>query len=148
MNKYSPDRVHRRVDYIQYTYSNTQIHPRAFEISSFPVAVYDHDGKIAGANKIFRDVAGITEEDILNRKANIFDCINETNTILIEAAHGAFDGEEKVYLSISPALNTNGCIADYQITLYPNAIFFPMSYDGDGVRLAGVLLDEETTDDD
>jgi hypothetical protein len=103
---------------------------------------------IAGANKIFRDVAGITKEDILNRKANIFDCINESNNILIEAAHGAFDGEEKVFLGISPALHTNGGIADYQITLYPNAIFFPMSYDGDGVRLAGVLLDEETTDDD
>jgi hypothetical protein len=37
-------------------------------------------------------------------------------------------------------------MADYQIALFPNAIFFPMAYGADGVRLAGILLDESKTD--
>jgi len=144
LNKYNADSVHKRVDYVQYTYKYER---SCFDGLAFPIAVYDRDGIIAGANKIFREISGITEDDIRLGKVNFFDCLNDKNAVFIEAAHNAFSGGEKVYQNISPALHTNGDIADYQITLFPNAIFFPMTYDRDGVKFAGVLLDENKVDD-
>ena len=147
VDRYNPDSVHKRVDYVQYIYKNS-MHPNNFENLSFPIAAYDHAGKITGANSMFREIAGITEDDIEIEKANIFDCLNDKNAVLIEAAHNAFDGEEKVYENISPALHTKGDIAGYKISLFPNAIFFPMTLDRAGVKLAGILLDKNKADDD
>ena len=143
MDKYNPENVHKRVDYVQYIYKNTALYPNNFENFTYPIAVYNRDGIIAGANKFFRKLAGITMDDIRRKKANIFDCLNDKNTGLLEAAHEVFDSREKIYRDFDHVLHTRSAIADYQIADYPNAIFFPMSFDRDGVRLGGILLDNE-----
>ena len=144
MNRYNADSVHRRVDYTRYIYRNTDIYPTAFESLSYPIAAYGRDGIIAGANKYFRDVAGITADEVQNGSVNFFDCLIENNALLLEAAHNAFNGEEKLYEDIGPALHAEPGTAVYlQLADFPNAIFFPMAYDREGVRLAAVLLDSK-----
>ena len=144
MSKYNADSVHKRVDYARYIYKNTDIYPTAFESLSYPIAAYGRDGVIVGANRYFREVARITAKEIQNGSVSFFDCLIENNAMLLEAAHNAFDGEEKVYEDIGPALRAEPGTAVYlQLADFPNAIFFPMAYDREGVKLAAVLLDSK-----
>ena len=141
--RYPADIVHKRVDYIQYVYQNTDRHPGYFERLPFPVAVYDIVGTIIRANRVFRNITGTTEDDIRNEKANIFDLIDKKNAwFFTKAAFGAFDGSEKVYENIGPALTPCDDVAARLVAKFPHAIFFPMAYDREGVRHAAVLLDK------
>jgi len=143
LNKYFPDIIHRRVDYAQYTF---RLAPQAFDGLKFPIAVYGKDGIITGANKYFREVARITQDNIQNRTANLFNLLNNENALLTEAAHNAFDGKEKVYQGIGRALCSEpGTIEYLRLEDYPNAIFFPMAIECGGVTLAGILLDDNKT---
>jgi len=117
-----------------------------FENFTYPISVYDESGKITDANNIFRKLAGINEDDINSGAVNLFELLNG-NTKLADAAHHAFDGKEEVCRNMCPILHTKSAIADYQITLFPNAIFFPMTCDHEHVLLAGVLLDENKSDE-
>jgi len=110
---------------------------------SYPIAVYGRDGTIAGANWQFRNFTGITADEIKSGSANFFNCLIENNVALLEAVHNAFAGEEKVYEDMGPALRAKPGTSEYmQIADFPNAIFFPMAFDKDGVKLAAVLLDK------
>ena len=147
MDKYNPYSVHRRVDYVQYIYKN-KIYPNHFEDFYFPIAVYDRNGIIAEANRKFRNLAKITENEIRDKKANIFDYINASDTGLAEAAHNAFDGNENVYIGDKRLIRAEaGTPEEYLLSKYPNAIFFPIARDRNGVTLAGILLDENKTDE-
>ena len=147
MDKYNQDSVHRRVDYVQYIYKN-KVYPNHFEDFYFPIAVYDRDGIIAEANRKFCNLAKMTENEIRDKKANIFDCLNENDAELAEATHNAFDGKENVYKGKNRLIRAEADTPeDYLSSKYPNAIFFPIARDGDGVSLAGVLLDENKTDE-
>ena len=64
MNKYQADRIHERLDHIRYYYTHTETCPRTFETWSFPIAAYDREGVIHRANKMFREFAGISGDDI------------------------------------------------------------------------------------
>jgi len=111
--------------------------------------VYDRNGKIAGANKLFRTLAGISPDDIQSGAVNFFELLNGENTVFIEAAHNAFDGKEKVYEDVGLSLRAEPGTAEYRrLVKLPNAIFFPMSRDRDGISLAGILLDKNKTEDD
>jgi len=124
-------------------------YPTAFDWFTFPIAVYDREGKIVGANKMFRRLAGIKPEDIQLGAAHFFACLADENAVLLEAARNAFDGKERVYQGIGRALRSEpGTTEEYQLNHYPNVIFFPMAVDREGVSQAAVLLDEEKTDND
>ena len=147
MNKYNPDSVHKRVDYIQYIYKNKD-YPNNFEYFILPIAIYDRTGIIAGANKKFRNLVRITEDNIQNGTVNIFDCLDDKQTRLVETVHNTFDGGERIYKGVGSLIKTeeeNPGI--YELSCYPNAIFFPIARDRDGISLAGILLDENKTDD-
>ena len=148
MDRYNAESVHKRVDYVQYIYKNTNLFPTNFESFVYPIAVYDRNGIIVRANRLFRRLADISADDIQHEKANIFDCLNNDNVVLMEAAHNAFDGNEKVYQNIDCALYTKSITAEKQLSNFPNAIFFPMYFDREGVRLSAVLLDENKTDEE
>lgn len=129
MDKYSPDSVHKRVDYVQHIYSN---YPENFENFTLPIAAYDRGGVIAGANRIFRSLTG--------SPGNLYGCLDDP--ALADAARAAFDGGEHVYRGAGRLLRTSaGKAAQYQLGQYPNAIFFPMAQ-----GLAGILLDENKPD--
>ena len=149
MNKYNPDSVHKRVGYVQYIYQNTDLYPTNFEVFSFPIVVYDRNGIITAANKCFRELAGVMSDDILGGAVNIFDCFDDHNAEFVEAAHNAFDGKERVYEGTDRLLHAEPGTSVYlQLEDYPNAIFFPIARDHEGISLAGVLLDKNKTEDD
>ena len=138
--------MHTRIDYIQFIYEKSN-ESEIFETFSFPIAAYDRNGIIAGANEIFREIVDISEGDIQSGNINIFDCIDKNNTILSEAAHNAFDGSEKVFRDIGCALKTKTRTGDFLLPRFPNAIFFPMTFERDGVKLGAVLLDDNKNRD-
>ena len=147
MDQYNPERVHTRVGYIQYIYKN-EIYPEAFDNFVLPLAVYGRNGIITQANDTFRKLAGLRSDDIRNGAVNIFERLDDKNTVLTEAAHSAFDGKEKVCEGIGRAIRAKPESVEYlQLENYPNAIFFPIARDGGGISLAGVLLDENKTDE-
>ena len=140
MGQYSADSVHKRIDFAQYTFKQ---YPSSFDDLQFPIVVYSRDGVIAGANRYFRNIAEITVDDIQLEKLNIFDYLDDKNVVLIEAAHNAFDGNEKVYEGTGDLLRAKpGTSVYHQLADFPNAIFFLMAYD-----LAGVLLDRKEIDE-
>ena len=145
MDKYNAESVHTRIDYVRYIYRN-DLYPKNFDSLPFPIAVYGGDGVIAGANKSFREIAGITADDISQGRANLFDCLNSDNAALVEAAHNAFDGKERVYQGIGHALRTKTKTAANVLSNYPNAIFFPIACDREGVIHGAVLLDCKETE--
>ena len=146
MDKYNSDSVHKRVDYVQYIYKN-KIYPTNFEYFYFPIAVYDRDGIIAAANRKFRDLTEIMEADIAQKKTSIFDYLDDENSGLAEAARNAFDGKENVYIGEKRLIHAEADTPeDYLLSKYPNAIFFSIARDRDGVTLAGILLDENKND--
>lgn len=55
MHRYDPDRVHIRVDYVQYSYNHKDNHLTVFENFTYPIAAYNHEGIIMGANWLFRE---------------------------------------------------------------------------------------------
>ena len=147
MNKYHPERIHKRVDYVQYIYKHRDTYS-AFESFMFPIVIYDRNGTISAANKMFRDFTEIKQDDIQFEKTNIFDYLNDRNAGLLEVAHNAFDGKENVYTGDKRLILAEaGTPEEYLLSKYPNAIFFPIARDGDGISLAGILLDENKTDD-
>jgi len=131
------------VDYVQFIYTNADKHPDIFETLPLPIAAYGRDGVVAGANRIFRELVDITEDDIRLGKVNIHDCLNDNDAALTEAAHNAFDGSEKVYQNVGRALHTKSNFTDGLLSKFPNAIFFPMTFDREGVKLGAVLLDHK-----
>ena len=146
MDKYRPERVHKRVDYVQYIYKHRDTYS-AFESFMFPIIVYDRDGIVAAANSMFREFTEIKEDDIKLNKINIFDYLDDRNAGLMEAAHNIFDGKENVYKGTNRLIRAEADTPEaYLSSKYPNAIFFPMTYDRDGITLAGILLDENKTD--
>ena len=147
MDQYNPERVHTRVGYIQYIYKN-EIYPEAFDNFVLPLAVYDLNGIITQANDTFRKLAGLGSDDIQNGAVNIFERLGDKNTGLAEAAHNAFDGKENVYKGTGRLIRAEADTPEaYLSSKYPNAIFFPIARDKDGISLAGILLDENKTDD-
>ena len=147
MNKYHAERVHKRVGYVQYIYKMRDTYS-AFESFMFPIVIYRRDGTIAAANKDFRYFTEITEVDIQIEKINLYDYLDDTNAGLVEAAHNAFNGKEYVYTGDKRLIHAEAdSPEDYVLNQYPNAIFFPIARDEDGISLAGILLDKNTTDD-
>jgi len=114
----------------------------------FPIVIYSRDGTIAAANKDFRYFTEITEDDIQIEKINLYDYLDDTNAGFVEAAHSAFDGNEYVYTGDKRLIHAEAdSPEDYVLSKYPNAIFFPIARDDDGISLAGILLDKRETDD-
>ena len=146
MDKYRPERIHTRIDYVQYIYKLRDEYS-AFESFMFPIVIYNRDGTIAAANSMFRDFTGIKEDDIKFKKINIYDYLDETNAGLVEAARNAFDGKDFVYIGDKRLIHAEtNTPEDYLLNKYPNAIFFPIARDEDGISLAGILLDTDKTD--
>ena len=131
--------VHFRVDVVQRDYTNN---PKHFENHILPIAAYDRDGIIAGANKLFRNLIGVSENDIQKGAINLYDYIDEKKVNLIDLAHNAFNGGERVCKDARCILQTEA----EQTYLYPFAILFPMTRDGDDVTLAGIMLGKDEFD--
>ena len=146
MYKYRHERIFSRMEYLRYVYTHREAHS-SFENFMFPVVVYGRDGTIEAASKEFREIAKIEDGDIPQKKANIFDYIdNEDNYGLEEAVRMAFRGVPNVYISDTRIIRSEtGSSEAYISRQYPNAIFYPMTYDGVGVKLVGILLDDNKT---
>jgi len=121
-------------------YDHTDTHPLAYELFVLPIAAYDTDGKIVRADKKFRSFTGITEDDIKSGKANVFEYLNEENEGIVSAAKKAFNDEEVIVhdlvCPLCPA--TEGVRSE--ICRYKDAVFFPMTSEGENVPCSGVLL--------
>jgi len=142
LGSYKLESVRKRIGFIQFIYQQTATFPNNFENFSFPVAVYNRAGVVMGANKYFRTIAGISQEDVSLGKANIFKLLNDKGNGLVVAADAVFGGKEKICEDVCPALRTYGAVAAHQVGFFPNAIFFPMTTDRGSVKLAAVLLDK------
>jgi len=146
LNRYNPESVHKRVDYIRFNYKNKDF-PNNFENFVYPIVLYDRSGIITDANKAFRFLTRITQDDILNGAVNIFYHLSANQKGLSETARNAYDGKEIVYIG-------SGCLIQisddnpnrYELSSHPNAIFFPMEQGVGNVKLVGMLLDENKTD--
>ena len=146
MYKYRHERLQSRMDHVQYMYQIRES-SAVFENFVFPIVIYARDGTIAAANKRFRKLAEIREDDIQRKKANIFDYIdNNDNYGLEEAVHIAFSGVPNVYISDTCIIRAKpGTPNEDESRQYPNAIFYPMAFDQDGAKLVGILLDDNQT---
>ena len=134
------------MEYLRYVYTRRESHT-TFENFMFPVVFYGRGGTIEAASKEFREIVKIEDGDIQQKKANIFDYIdNEDNYGLEEAVRMAFSGVPNVYISNTRIIRAEtGTSEAYISSQYPNAIFYPMTYDGEGVKLVGILLDDNKT---
>jgi len=132
------------MEYVRHIYTHRD---SAFEIFPFPLIIYSRDGTIEAANKEFCEIAKIKEDDIQQKNVNIFDYIdNKDNHGLDEAVRMAFSGVPNVYISDTRIIRTEKeTPEDYLSNQYPNAIFYPMTYGGEDVKLVGILLDDNKT---
>lgn len=145
--KYRPERIHKRMGYVQYAYKNRDTYS-AFEDCTFPIALYNRDGIIAAVNKRFYDFTGVKDIDIQHGKINIFELFDNENAGLLEAARNAFDGKEIVYRSGKRILRAEpDTPEDRLLKKHPNAMFYPMTRDNNGIKLVGILLDDNRTDE-
>ena len=139
--KYRPERIHTRMSYVQYIYINRGVYS-AFELFSFPIVIYARDGVVAAANRMFRDFTEIKDDDIRLGKINIFDYIDNSNDGLDEAVRMAFSGVPNVYISDTRIMRAEADTPeDRLLRKHPNAIFYPVTCDREGIRLVGILLD-------
>ena len=142
MSEINAHNVHIRVAYIQSVYRESD---RVFEMFMQPIAAYDKDGKIVKASRDFRKLSGITEEDIRTRSADIFDCLNNENAGITEAARSVFDEKytEKIVNNLVCPLLPKTEVAKKLLDKFKSAVFFPMSHIEGSVEYGGVLLMEE-----
>jgi len=124
-------------------YDNADKHPKAYELFVLPLAVYDESGTLVKADKKFRSFTGVTEADIKNGSANIFDCLNKENKGIISAAKKAFKGKEVVVEDLECPLCPATDGVKPEICRYHDAVFFPIAYERDHVPYSGVLLMDE-----
>ena len=145
MDRYTPERVHRRVDYIQYIYWNF---PDNFESFTYPLAVYNRDGTVTDANELFRELLAAKPDKVQSGTINLFEHLSEKNAGLVQTARNTFDGSERTYEGTDRLLCAAPETPAYFLSgRFSNAIFFPIARDGDGVSLAGILLDEHKPGD-
>lgn len=143
MNEISQRTMAPRVDYIRYIYETAD---DLFETFGQPIAVYEPDGKIVLATKKYRELAEITEDDIKKGSVNIFDCLNDENAGMIEAARAAFGNSEKIVKDIVCPLHTKNEHIKFLLANYKNAIFFPicwLNFKRTEVDCCAVLLIQE-----
>jgi len=144
-----------RIKYVRYIYENIEKYPTAFESFVFPIAIYDNAGTIIKATMLFNELAGITEDEINQRKVNISDCLNYGNAGLSEATHSVFNDTEKVLHGLVRPLNSKTAVTKSESAIYTGAVFFPMTYKGKHIEYGAVLLyrnereitEPETADD-
>jgi hypothetical protein len=137
INKYS---IHDRVEYIQDMFVLSDRFPTAFECFVLPLAAYDAEGKMVRANKIFRRLTGITEDDISCGRANLFKYLNEKNKGIIGAAKKAFDDEEVILQDLIYPMCSAARGEEKELSLFKNAVFFPLAYDRECITYSGVLF--------
>ena len=131
--------VHTRVEHIRYIYQKSHL---AFETYMQPIAAYDRDGRIVRATSDFRALAGITGDDISKGSANIFDCLNGGNAGILEAVRDVFNDTEIIVPTNMHPLHFKTTVAEYQLSKFKYAVFFPMAYAEKSVRYGGVVLIE------
>jgi len=126
-------------------------HKDTIERVKEPIAVYSKDGTIIMAEKKFRELAGITEEDITLKKANLFDCLNSENEKILAGAREVFNG---IRLSENYPVNPLRVMpeAAYGKSLeFVSVTFFPVSYAQNEVEYSAFYLsrkkDKEQADD-
>ena len=110
--------------------------------------MYDREGNIAGVNNQFRELTGITEDEIKNGTTSVFDYLRKENTKIPEFMLDAFGGQLRACRGIGECITVK---EEKRKTYHPKkyyfAIFFPMSYDDD-IPLAGIMIDENDADND
>jgi hypothetical protein len=129
--------IHRNAWIVQNAYKTSRIN---FETLPRPSAAYAPNGKIIRASKNFRELAGITEEDIEQDEKNIFDLLSGENAGVLEAARDVFCGtyDEKLRLTPACPFRYKTEAAKIQSEKYVGAVFFPMIYEKADV--GGVML--------
>lgn len=146
MNRAYSGNIIDRVEYIRYLYDHTDEHPSAFDHFVLPLAVYDENGFLVRANKKFRSFTGITDDDIKNGCACIYDYLNKDNEGIISEAKKAFNGEEVVLQKLECPLCPASDGVKSEICHYHDAVFFPMIFEREFVSCSGVLFMDEATD--
>ena len=94
----------------EYIQSIFQKSDGVFETVKEPIAVFDNKGKIVRASKLFRKLAGMTENDVTKGGANIYNCLNnDENAGLTEAVESFLlhDSEKKIDNLVFPLLTNN-----------------------------------------
>jgi len=137
--------VHNQIDFIRFLYLNPEKHPTGLDMLVNPIAVYDRDGNIVNANKDFRKISDIAEDDIRGKGANLFEYLNNTeNEGLTEAAKTALYNGTKYFEEIKLPLLVKTARAAKEMALYTKAAFFPITHNRDGsVKYGAMLLAKE-----
>ena len=127
------------IGYVQCLYEKSD---RLFKSFVRPVAAFDRDGKIDRASKVFCEIAGMAEDDVRFRLANLFDWFNDWNAGLTETARGVFTSAEPMTVvhGIAIPLRPGSRNTKAELERYTEAAFFPMSYDGKKIEYGGILL--------
>jgi PAS domain-containing protein len=135
--------VHDRVEFIRYMYSKTGKYPTVIEDFVLPLAVYTQSGSIQNANSKFRSLTGLTEDDLLAGRANIYNYLNKAgrkNTGFTEAAAEAFDGDEILVRRLTCPLLPYTKAARIQLGMYHSAVFFPLAAIQGIIQYSALLL--------
>ena len=146
VNTIDADGIFSRVEQTKYMYENIDKFPTALEKFLFPFSLFDRNGKVVIANRRFRNLTGITEDDINKSSANIFDYLNES---IAEAVKKSFDEDEDVIMqNRALPLRPHTTAAESALEQLQSAILFPMTYKDSEVQYVGYLLMFEKTADD
>ena len=148
--------VHNHLDFIQFLFENPDNQPKGIDLVSSLVAVYDRKGIIVKASKSFQRITGIQEDDVQNGKSNIFECMNDDNGELVEAAKGALYNGTKYFEEVERPLRVKNNRTSYEMALHTRAAFFPITHNRDrSVKYSAAVFmhnlpppdDKESADD-
>ena len=137
MNRTELDGIQNRLDYARYVYKNAE---GVFEDFAQPIAAFDRDGRIIKATGLFRKLAGITEDEIRQGGASIFNCLNNKNAGLLEAAQNVFGDGEKILTDLVRPLRVKSHTAEFQAAQYTRAAVFPFTYLSGDIEYGAVYL--------
>jgi hypothetical protein len=140
MSALSEKNLQQRVRHIRSMYECLDEFPNVFENFVFPVAIYDRDGKAIIANNCFRSLTIISNCDVKQGSANIFDCLNNEEAGIIEAARKAFDGNAEVVQNFVCPLIPDSEASKITLSLFKGAVFFPIAYLVGKIHYCAVLL--------
>ena len=141
--KYNSLNVSIRMFVIQNSYADT----KNLETVLSAIAVFNREGVISGVNNQFRDLTGISEDEIESGAANIFDYLRKENTRFTEFISDAFSGKYTVCDKMGNLITVKEEKREkFEPTQYTYAIFYPMSK-SDDIKLAGIMIDKNEPDD-
>ena len=126
----------------EYILSIFQKPDKIFETVKEPIAVFDNKGKIVRASKLFRKLAGMTEDDVTKGSANIYKCLNNDDNAGLTDAVERFllhDSEKRIDNLVFPLLTKTEAMKA-ELAGYKAVLLFPLTYIREWMEYGGIML--------